>query len=94
MVIVIVYYDSNSGGGGGGGDDDINNNNCHNPNLGSMIDNVGAVPIGHHNYAKSQNEYIKRTSYLKNYSISLSFKILYYSKLMKPNDNSKLLINN
>jgi hypothetical protein len=55
---------------------------------------IGAVPIGHHNYAKSQNEHIKRTSYLKNYSISWSFKILYYSKLMKPNDNSKFLISN
>jgi len=43
---------------------------CRDPNLGSMTDNAGAMSKGKSTYAKPQNEHIKRTSYLKIYSIS------------------------
>jgi hypothetical protein len=35
-----------------------------------MTGNAGAVLKGHLTYAKPQNEHIKRTNYLKKYSIS------------------------
>jgi len=43
---------------------------CHDPNPGSVTDNVGVVPEGHPSRAKPQNGHIKRIIYSKIRSIS------------------------
>ena len=66
----------------------------HDSNLGSMMGNARLVLKGHLTYTMPPNKYIKRTSYLKIRGILKSSNILCYSKLLKLNDSSKLLINN
>ena len=66
----------------------------HYSNLGPMTGNARVVLKGHLTYTMPPNKYIKRTSYLKICGILKSSKILCYSKLLKLNDSSKLLISN
>jgi len=62
---------------------------CHHPNPKSITGNVGMVMKEHFTYIKSHNKHIKSISYLKIYNI-----LLYYSKLIKPNNGSKFFIDN